>query len=392
MTRSGLFLLELATFTSNFDRFAIGPLLFIIGHDLHVSLRTVALAASVYYLIYGLMQPVWGLLSDRVGRVAILRWSLVGAAVFATLSSLAPFFSVFLIARLLTGAFISAVNPTALVYIGDRVALDQRQRALTDIMVAVSGGAALSTVTAGLLAHFLTWRIAFLVPAALSIILSVPLRRLPESRPVGTPAPPVTQLLQVILHPWALIVIGLGTLEGATVLGLLTYLAPALEVRGYNPAVAGLAVAAYGVSVLLWSRLVKALTLRWGAAVLMGVGGFMFLTAYTIAALSQDIVSIGATCLLLGGGWAFMHSTFQTWITEVVPAARAVAVSLFVTVVFAGSAVTTALAAPPASTGHYSTIFAVGALVAVPLTVGAVLARRSWPAPGREDVVPLTVT
>lgn len=53
-------LLQLAAFFSSFDRFAIAPMLLTIAASLGASLTEVAATASLYYLLYGLMQPVWG--------------------------------------------------------------------------------------------------------------------------------------------------------------------------------------------------------------------------------------------------------------------------------------------------------------------------------------------
>ncbi|NMH92987.1 hypothetical protein HF519_15680, partial [Pseudonocardia bannensis] len=52
-------LLQLAALTSTCDRFALAPLLVLIGIDLGASLAAVAAVASGYFLAYGLMQPVW---------------------------------------------------------------------------------------------------------------------------------------------------------------------------------------------------------------------------------------------------------------------------------------------------------------------------------------------
>ena len=78
--RERLRLLQASTFTSNVDRFAIAPLLVPIGLDLHASLAAVAAVASGYYLAYGLAQSVWGIVSDRFGRVRVMRVALCGAA------------------------------------------------------------------------------------------------------------------------------------------------------------------------------------------------------------------------------------------------------------------------------------------------------------------------
>lgn len=85
-----------------------------------------------------------------------------------------------------------------------------------------------------------------------------------------------------------------------------------------------------------------------------------------------------AAALLLGAGWAFLHSTMQSWATDVVPTARATAVSLFVAALFVGGAVGTALVAPLADRHAFALVFLVPAVLAVPLTVVAAVARSRY--------------
>ncbi|WP_181784449.1 MFS transporter, partial [Pseudonocardia pini] len=117
--RAALRLLRLAVATSSLDRFAISPLLVVIGLDLGASLAQVAVAASAYYLAYGVMQPVWGLLGDRIGLVRVMRIALVIAGVAGLASAFAPTVAVLVVLRTLTGACFGAVNPAGLVYVGD---------------------------------------------------------------------------------------------------------------------------------------------------------------------------------------------------------------------------------------------------------------------------------
>ncbi len=70
-----------------------------------------------------------------------------------------------------------------------------------------------------------------------------------------------------------------------------------------------------------------------------------------------------------------MHTMLQTWATEVLPEARATVVSFFAGAVFAGSGVTTAVAAPLAEDGSFGLLFAIAALTAIPLGVVGTLAR-----------------
>ena len=74
-------------FVTMFDRFAIAPLLIPISHEFHAPLAVVALTATAYYFLYGLGQPFWGFLSDRVGRIRVIRWSLAAVAAGAALST-----------------------------------------------------------------------------------------------------------------------------------------------------------------------------------------------------------------------------------------------------------------------------------------------------------------
>jgi len=64
--RSSLRLLQLTSFVSTLDRFAMPSVLLAISRDLEVPLQSVVTAASVYYIAYGAMQPVWGIVSDRL--------------------------------------------------------------------------------------------------------------------------------------------------------------------------------------------------------------------------------------------------------------------------------------------------------------------------------------
>jgi MFS family permease len=144
-------LLQLAAFFSSFDRFVVAPMLVTIADSLQVSLTEVAATASLYYLLYGLMQPVWGMVSDRLGRVRVMRLSLFGVAVAGVLSALAPNLTVLIAARAFAGGLFAAVIPASLVYIGDTVGMGSRQKALADLMAASAMGTALATVLGGLL-------------------------------------------------------------------------------------------------------------------------------------------------------------------------------------------------------------------------------------------------
>ena len=378
--RGGLPLLQFAAFFSSFDRFVVAPMLVTIAAALGASLASVAATASLYYLLYGVMQPVWGMLSDRLGRVRVMRLTLFGATVAGVLSAFAPNLTVLVAARALAGGLFAAVIPASLVYVGDTVGMGSRQKALADLMAASAVGTALATVLGGLAAYLDAWRIAFAAPALAGGVLALMLARLPE--PEGFDASeregPLVQIGRVVRRPWAVAVVGIAMVEGAVILGFLTFLAPSLEHDGFSPAVAGLAVGLYGLAVLGWTRAVKIVSDRLGPAALILIGGGMLAMGYASGASGRSLAGVGAAAVLVGGGFAFMHSTLQTWATEVVPEARATVISLFAAALFVGSGLSTTVAAPLAEEGRFGSLFVTAAVVAVPLGLFAALARRRY--------------
>ncbi|MGI8858902.1 MAG: MFS transporter [Rubrobacteraceae bacterium] len=372
-------LLRAAAFLSTFDRFTIAPMLVTIAADLDVSLSEVAVAASVYFLLYGLMQPVWGALSDRIGRVNVIRLTLVAALLPGLLSALAPNLAALVVGRALAGGLFAAVIPASLVYIGDTVPISTRQKALADQLATSAVATALATVTAGIAAYLDLWRLAFAAPVLASATLGLLLiRRLPEPEHDDGDAGILARLGTVFRKPWALLVVLLALVEGGVILGFLTYLAPALEDRGFSSAASGLVVGLYGIATLAWTRLLKRLTDRVGAYVLLVVGGALLAAGYAAGAVEQNLVGISLAAVFVGGGFAFMHSTLQTWATEVTPEARATVISLFAAALFTGSGLATSAAAPLAERGSFGLLFAIAALIALPLGLIGGLARRRY--------------
>ena len=363
-------LLQAASATSSFDRFVVGPLLLTIATDFDVTLAGAAAVASLYFLLYGLSQPVWGLCSDRFGRVRTMRVTLCAACVFGVLSCLAPTLELLVLSRALTGACIAAAVPSALVYVGDVVPFVRRQSVLTDLNAASALGITSAIGLGGVLAATVGWRAAFLLPALLAGALAVILSRLPEPpRASGHEGG-----LRVALRSrWGRRVLLLALVEGAALLGLLTYLAPAVESGGASPTQAGALVALYGVGLLLTSRIVKRLAGRVRPAGFLAVGSAALVLAYAAVAVSQAPVLVAVAALVVGSGWAAMHSTMQAWATEVVPEARATLVSLFAASLFVGSGVATAVLAPLAGGLRWGPLFSVGVALSVVFGIAATL-------------------
>jgi predicted MFS family arabinose efflux permease len=282
------------------------------------------------------------------------------------------------VARGLAGGLFGAAYPASLIYIGDTVRPDVRQRDVARLMVGVALGTALASVGAGIVADVLSWRVMFVVTGLAAVLLAARLGALPEpvrQRVGGSILQPIALVGR---SPIAVFVLLCAFAEGAVLLGTITLLPPAMEHAGASTTVAGLATGVYGVSVFAFSTLVVRLSQRWPAWRLIALGAGSALVACTLLTASQGLaVAVGAA-VLLGLAWTSMHSTLQTWATEVLPAARATVVSFFAGSLFVGSSLAALAGSSLAGEGRYGVLFAWSAVLAVPLGLAAARVRSRW--------------
>jgi predicted MFS family arabinose efflux permease len=375
---SAIRLLQATAFVATLDRFAMPPMLVAIAHGLGVPLGQAVQAAGIYFLAYGLMQPVWGMVSDWLGLVATMRLTLLAASV-ATVAAAFVWDPLSLaVTRGLAGGFFGAAFPASLIYVGDTVAARSRQHEVTRLMVGVALGTASASVAAGLVADLFTWRAAFVGTGVAALLLVWMLRDLPDPAVIRAHSSVLSPLARVARSRVTLLVLALAFTEGAVLLGSLTVLPSAVEAAGATAGVAGTVAAAYGIAVYGFARLIGWLSRRYHPAWLIALGAAAGLVACGAMALSQTPWVATVVAALLGLAWAGMHSSLQTWATEVMPDNRATVVSLFAGSLFVGSAVAAVLVSGLADAGRYGEIFALAALVVVPLGLVATWARARW--------------
>ena len=384
-SRPNVRLLSAGPLVSMFDRFGMAPLIIPIASAFHVSVAAVALTATAYYLVYGAVQPLWGFLSDRTGRIRVTRISLAGLCAGSIVSAAAPGLPPLFAGRIVAAVACSAIIPTALVYIGDTVPFARRHGVIADLLAAVAVGTALGTLGAGVIAHTISWRVAFLVPAALSAVLVVALGRLPEPDRRTAAASPREQFKRAVARPWARFLIALAVPEGAMMLGFVVYLAPALESTGSNPAVAGLVVATYGLAVLTGTQLVKRHAGRLPGWMPVVIGGAMIMAGFLAAAADQHVVGVLVASVMIGGCYSVMHSGIQSWATDIAPDARGTAAALFTFAVFSGAAISSGAVSPLAEAHDYRLLFLSGFALSVPVVLVAAIARARYPGTPHPD-------
>ena len=361
------------------------PMLVTIAHELEVPLSDVVNAAGAYFLVYGLCQPLWGIVSDRLGRVRTMRVTLLLAGVLAIASGLAWSPLSLGVLRGLAGGLFGAAYPATLIYLGDTVPAAVRQRDITRLMVGVALGTALASFGAGALADLWSWRATFAITGASAIAVAWMLGALPEPTRRPRAGSALTPLGRVLQSRIAWLVLLFAFVEGAVLLGVLTLIPPAVQNADFPATMAGATAGAFGLSVLLFSHVVAPISQVWHPSRLIILGGTGALVASTLLAISQTPVMAIAAAVLTGFAWTAMHSSLQTWATEIMPSERAAVVALFAGSLFIGSAIYAALTAGLADDGRFSLIFVISAALAAPLALAAAAARRRWVRPGHGE-------
>lgn len=337
----------------------------------------------MYFLAYGLMQPVWGAVTDSFGLIRTMRLTLFVASLASIVTATADNAGTVAVSRGVAGAFFASVYPSILILLGDTVPAAHRHRAVARLMVGVAGGTAAASIMAGLVADALSWRAAFLATGVAGLIISWLLRSVAEPPVVRSHRTFLAPVARVLRSRVGVFVLALAFVEGMVLLGMLTLLPTAVDSAGSTAAMAGSVAGVFGFAVLVFALLVGRLSTHLHPAWLIALGAAATLVGALLLSASQTPAVAACVAVLLGLGWASMHTSLQTWGTEVIPEVRATVVSLSAGCLFLGSSVATALVAGLADAGRFSLIFALAGGICIPLGVAATLGRARWARHGK---------
>ncbi len=340
-----LVLLYLLAFVVMADARVISTVLPQIARDLDTTVAGVGVAMTAYLLAYGVFQLAWGPLADRVGPMRVIAAVAIAFAPALALTAFVPSLEALVGMRLLAGAVAAAFFPLALATVGYLIPYEDRHQAVAMLLGAVAAGQVMGATLGGLMAEVIDWRAMFVVDGALMALLVVPLWRMrfatraPE-RPQGSPFAAHRKLLG---SSRALVLYTAVLVEGALFFGGVAYLGALLRERyGLSYYAIGLILALDGVAILVTSRVVGRASRRLGENGLIFTGGLLMGGAFLFALAVSTWWAVLPAVVALGIGFALCHSTFQIRATELAPAARGTAISLFAFSLFLGSGVGTA--------------------------------------------------
>ena len=325
-----------------------------------------ALAISGFALAYGVLQLFYGPLGDRHGKVRVTGFATLACTIGSAAAALSPTLDWLVASRILSGMAAAGIIPLTMAWIGDSVPYESRQEVLAKLLSATVFGMICGQWLGGLIAALLSWRWAFALLVLVFLISGAMLAkrasRLPS--PVSGDFGNVgRRVLDVLARPWARTVLLVTCIEGALAFSAMAFIPSHLHAT-FDLAMptAGAIAALYGVGGLLYSRCARVLLRRCGETGLANIGGVCTGLAFATIAFAPSWHLTLPACLVAGFGFYALHNTLQTNATQMAPAVRGTAVSLFASVLFLGQSLGVMIAAWVVDRYSSSMAFAFSAL------------------------------
>jgi predicted MFS family arabinose efflux permease len=231
------------------------------------------------------------------------------------------------------------------------VPYEQRQAVLARLLMATVTGMIAGQWLGGLFADTLGWRVGFFAVAVAFAIAGLALQW--SLRQLGAAQHDARDAAQASFASTVRVVLAnadarrlmtVAAIEGALAFGAITFVPSHLHTRfGLSMTAAGGIVALYGLGGLLYARSAVWLLGRLGQLPMARAGGLLLGGVWLALAWVPDWRWALPLCLVGGLGFYMLHNVLQTHATQVVPAARGTAVSLFASALFFGQSVGVAI-------------------------------------------------
>jgi len=290
----------------------------------------VGLLTGVFSLMPLLFAPLWGQLSDRIGRRPVLLLGIAGYGLAQLLFGMATSLWLLYGARIFGGILASATIPAATAYVADATNEKERGRGMAWLGTAVSLGAIAGLALGGLTAwrslhlysrfgHFMidSFSIPFFAAAALTFLtLIAAFRWLPESLPrraeTTLPSSALTDWRDLRRKIWPLLGISILSQLGLALFATVFVLYAQAKL-GYGPAQVGIAFMVCGSLMALFQGLgVGYLSGRVGETVQIAVSFSLMGTGIALLLLVRAPLLVFGTIGLLALGMAFISPNLSS--------------------------------------------------------------------------------
>ncbi|MEY4757762.1 MAG: Inner rane transport protein YnfM [Pseudomonadota bacterium] len=369
--RHSLRLMGLAGFASTASMRVCDPMLVVLGQEFQVSTGSASQVVSAFAVAYGLLQLFYGPLGDRFGKLRVITFAVSACALFSAVTAFAANLTLLIAMRAVMGAAAAGIVPLSMAWVGDQVPYERRQETLAKLMGATVSGMMVGLWFGGFAVENWGWRAAFAGLALVFALAAILLWHKLSQAPKADPSPQgFAGWVAFVSTTWHMLqiarvrqVLAVTAVEGALVFGAMAFIPTHLHQQfGFSVVAAGSVMMLYGVGGLVYSQFAR----RWLAW--LGERGLVLTGASSIAcgllllAWGHLPVVGMLACFAAGLGFYMLHNTLQTQATQMAPAARGTAVTLFACLLFFGQSTGVLTMALSVDRGWLSYAFSMTAL------------------------------
>ena len=288
------------------------------------STETVGVLFSTFALCQFVAGPLWGNISDRIGRKRVLIVSQIGATFGWAGLAFAPTLLWVFVARIVEGIAGGNISVTQ-AYVADRVEPEQRSQAFAYVGAAFSGGLVIGPIAGGLLLAHFGYRTPFLLAAALQIVtLLVTIFFLPEDVAAHAETTQAASFGDIVRFLGDARVSPVLVQKLAYSLGLYAWFSVfALllgEVGGFGPSETSYFFAAFGVmSVVFQLGVVGRLVQRLGVRATSNLGFAAAAVFFLLVPFLHDALLLGAAQIIFAFALSVTNATLATLLTDASP-------------------------------------------------------------------------
>ena len=378
--RQHLQLLGLAGFASMASMRICDTMLVVLGQEFHVSTGDASAVVSVFALVYGILQLFYGPLGERFGKLRVVSLAVSACAIISAITAMSMSLPMLVIMRGFMGAAAAGIIPLSMAWVGDQVPYERRQETLAKLMSATVLGMMSGLWFGGFAADTVGWRGAFVLLSVMfglaAVLLLRRLRR--QSKTVSLAAPDLWAAFrltgQLLSTTRVRLVMSVTATEGALVFGAMAFMPTHLHQQyGLSVVAAGSVMMLYGLGGLLYSQMARRWLAWLGERGLVRTGALLVAVGLLVLAWGSGVWLGMLACLMTGLGFYMLHNTLQVQATQMAPAARGAAVTVFACSLFFGQSTGVLLVAQSVDLGWLAYAFT-GVAVGV-VMLGAVIYR-----------------
>ncbi|WP_194841240.1 MFS transporter [Salinibacillus xinjiangensis] len=326
--------LTLASLYNFANLYMVQPLLPLYTREFGISPTTSSLALSLttFSLIISLL--IFGFLSDRIGRIGIIHWTLFLSVIPLFLIPITESYIWLLIGRLISGILIAGLPAVAVAYISEEIAPNSRGLAVSLYIASNALGGMGGRVLGGAFAEHLSWQQGFLTLGAIGLVISVLcFLVIPKSQFFQQNHRSYKQdILGMAIHlkkTKLLFAFIFGLLIQVGFSGVWVYIPFHVEKEPFSLSVQAISLLfltyLFGV---VGSPIAGRLADRFGLMRIMSMG-LLVMTAGTLVTLGNHLFYVISGLSLICLGFFIMHSLTSTWVGNTATHHKSGATSLY---------------------------------------------------------------